>query len=209
VELVTDGVKEITPDGIITSDGKERKLDCIILGTGFIVDPRIYMKSFEMRGLGGHTVQEDWKTSPTSYLGITTSNYPNMYQLVGPHTGLGHNSIIFMIEAQAEYIIKCMKLVKEKGVDYIDVKPQAMTRFLGEMTDALQGTVWSSGCKSWYQTADGINFAIWPKSTWKYWLETRSINEGDYNFVKCSGKGAGKTTGSNVSGIGGLAGAQR
>jgi hypothetical protein len=132
-----------------------------------------------------------------------------MYQLVGPHTGLGHNSIIFMIEAQAEYIIKCMKLVKEKGVDYIDVKPQAMTRFLGEMTDALQGTVWSSGCKSWYQTADGINFAIWPKSTWKYWLETRSINEGDYNFVKCSGKGAGKTTGSNVSGIGGLAGAQR
>jgi hypothetical protein len=108
-----------------------------------------------------------------------------MYQLVGPHTGLGHNSIVFMIEAQVDYIIKCIKLVKAKGVDYLDVKPEAMTRFLGEVTQALQGTVWSSGCKSWYQTAEGINFAIWPKSTWKYWLETRRVNEADYTFVKC------------------------
>jgi cation diffusion facilitator CzcD-associated flavoprotein CzcO len=197
VELVTDGVREFTPDGIITKDGKERKLDCVILGTGFIVDPRIYMKSFEMRGLGGHTVQEDWKVSPTSYLGITTSNYPNMYQLVGPHTGLGHNSIIFMIEAQVNYIIQCIKLLKQKNADYIDVKPEAMTRFLGEMTQALTGTVWSSGCKSWYQTADGINFAIWPKSTWRYWLETRTVNQADYNFVKCKAVGAGRTAGAS------------
>lgn len=188
VELVTDGIREITPDGVITSDGRERKLDCIILGTGFVVDPRIYMKGFELRGLHGHTVQEDWQVSPTSYLGITTSHYPNMYQLVGPHTGLGHNSILFMIEAQVNYILQCMKLVKDKGADYIDVKPEAMTRFLGEMTQALTGTVWSSGCKSWYQTADGINFAIWPKSTWRYWLETRRVNEADYVFGTCPGK---------------------
>jgi hypothetical protein len=109
---------------------------------------------------------------------------------VGPHTGLGHNSIIFMIEAQVDYIIKCIQLVKDKGVDYLDVKPAAMTRFLNEVTQALKGTVWSSGCKSWYQTAEGINFAIWPNSTWKYWLQTRSINQADYEFVKCSAKGA-------------------
>ncbi|WP_290871223.1 NAD(P)/FAD-dependent oxidoreductase [Aquabacterium sp.] len=185
VELVTEGIREITPDGIVTSDGRKRPLDAIILGTGFIVDPRIYMQRFELRGLHGHTVQEDWKTSPTSYLGITTSNYPNMYQLVGPHTGLGHNSIIFMIEAQVDYILQCIKLVKDKGVDYLDVKPEAMTRFLGEMTQALQGTVWNSGCKSWYQTAEGINFAIWPKSTWRYWLATRRVDEADYRFVTC------------------------
>jgi hypothetical protein len=108
-----------------------------------------------------------------------------MYQLVGPHTGLGHNSIIFMIEAQVDYILQCIKLVKDKGVDYLDVKPEAMTRFLGEMTQALQGTVWNSGCKSWYQTAEGINFAIWPKSTWRYWLATRRVDEADYRFVTC------------------------
>jgi len=190
VELVTDGIQEIRAHSIVTKDGKERPMDCLILGTGFIVDPRIYMKNFEMRGRHGHVLQEDWKVSPTSYLGITTANYPNMYQLVGPHTGLGHNSIIFMIEAQVDYIIKCIQLVKDKGVDYLDVKPAAMTRFLNEVTQALKGTVWSSGCKSWYQTAEGINFAIWPNSTWKYWLQTRSINQADYEFVKCSAKGA-------------------
>jgi len=163
-------------------------MDCLILGTGFIVDPRIYMKNFELRGLKGHTLQEDWKVSPTSYLGITTAHYPNMYQLVGPHTGLGHNSIIFMIEAQADYIVQCIQLVKAKRADYLDVKPSAMQRFLGEVTQSLKGTVWSSGCKSWYQTADGINFAIWPDSTWKYWLRTRHVKESDYEFVKCGAR---------------------
>lgn len=209
VELVTDNISHFTENGIVTKDGKERKLDCVILGTGFIVDPRIYMKSFELRGRNGHEVHSDWAKSPTSYLGITTANYPNMYMLVGPHTGLGHNSIIFMIEAQVDYIIKCIDLVKQKGADYIDVKPEAMTRFLGEMTDALKGTVWSSGCKSWYQTADGINFAIWPKSTWRYWLQTRTVNEADYVFGKCTGKLAGgQSFSGGVSSLGNLAGDQ-
>ncbi len=196
VALVTDAVQAITPTGIVTKDGKERRADCIILGTGFVVDPRIYMKHFELRGRGGHTLAQDWKTSPTSYYGVTTANYPNLFQLVGPHTGLGHNSIIFMIEAQVAYILKCMKLVKQKKADFIDVKPQAMQRFLGEMTEALKGTVWTSGCKSWYQTADGINFAIWPKSTWRYWLETQRVRVADYEFgtvqaLKCRAQGQG------------------
>jgi len=184
VELVTEGIKEIRAHSIVTRDGKERPMDCLILGTGFIVDPRIYMKNFELRGLKGHTLQDDWKVSPTSYLGITTAHYPNRDQRGGPQPGLGHNSIICMIEAQVDYIVQCIQLVKAKGVDYLDVKPAAMTRFLGEVTQALKGTVWSSGCKSWYQTADGINFAIWPNSTWKYWLRTRRVDEADYEFGK-------------------------
>jgi len=205
VELVTDDLREITANGIVTKDGKVRPVDCIILGTGFIVDPRIYMKDFELRGRGGHTLAEDWKQSPTSYYGMTTANYPNLFQLVGPHTGLGHNSIIFMIEAQANYIVKCMKLVKQKGADYIDVKPQAQQRFLAEMTAALKDTVWTSGCKSWYQTADGINFAIWPKSTWKFWLETLRVRQDDYEFVKCSTQGALREHGAATPEAGGLA----
>jgi cation diffusion facilitator CzcD-associated flavoprotein CzcO len=206
VELVTDAIKEITPTGIVTKDGQERQADCIILGTGFVVDPRIYMKHFELVGRGGRTLAEDWQTSPTSYYGVTTANYPNLFQLVGPHTGLGHNSIIFMIEAQVNYIIKCMKLVKQKGANFIDVKPQAQNRFLGEMTEALKGTVWTSGCKSWYQTADGINFAIWPKSTWRYWLETLRVKQSDYEFVRCSKKTETATSHEASSAPGGLDG---
>ena len=73
VELVTDDIREFTATGIVTKDGKARPLDCVILGTGFIVDPRIYMKKFELRGLNGHTIQQDWKVSPTAYLGITAA----------------------------------------------------------------------------------------------------------------------------------------
>ena len=78
-----------------------------------------------------------------------------------------------------------MKTLKRQGADYLDVKPEAQQRFLADVTEHLQGTVWSSGCKSWYQTADGINFAIWPKSTWRYWLETRHVNVSDYEWGKC------------------------
>lgn len=188
VELVTDGIQEIREHSIVTRDGKERPADCIILGTGFVVDPRIYMKDFELKGRGGHVLAEDWKASPTAYYGITAAGYPNFFQLVGPHTGLGHNSIIFMIEAQANYIVKCMQAVKAKGMDALDVKPEAQQRFLEDMTRSLKGTVWSSGCRSWYQTAEGINFAIWPKSTWRYWLETLQVREQDYDWLRCARK---------------------
>ena len=183
---MTDGIREIRANSVVTQYGRERTVDCLILGTGFVVDPRVYMKDFALTGRNGHVLQQDWAKSPTSYLGITTSGYPNMYQLVGPHTGLGHNSIIFMIEQQADYVVKCIRLLKDKGADYLDVKPEAQAAFLAEMGRYLKGTVWDTGCRSWYQTAEGINFAIWPKSTWKYWLACRHVKAADYDWVRCS-----------------------
>jgi cation diffusion facilitator CzcD-associated flavoprotein CzcO len=183
VELVTDEIAEIRGREVVTRDGKTRGADCIILGTGFVVDPRLYMRDFELSGRAGHSLIVDWKDSPTAYYGMIASGYPNAFQLVGPHTGLGHNSIIFMIEAQVNYILQCVKMLEARGDVFLDVKPEAQARFLAEMTECLRGTVWTSGCKSWYQTADGINFAIWPKSTWRYWLETRRVRESDFEWV--------------------------
>src|SRR5690606_38114503 len=94
-------------------------------------------------------------------------------------------------------ILQCIKLVQAEGADYLEVKPQAMQRFLADVTQALKGTVWRSGCRSWYQTAEGINFAIWPKSTWKYWLATRQVNKGDYELGRCA-RGATVATASTA-----------
>ncbi len=185
VELVTDGIQEVRENSIVTRDGVERPCDCIILGTGFIVDPRIYMKDFPCTGLPGHELNKDWKDGAESYYGMTTTGYPNLFQLVGPNSALGHNSIIFMIEAQVHYIQECMRLMKEKGVDYMDVKASAQRRFNEDVQENIKGTVWATGCVSWYQQEDGKNFTIWPWSTWKYWLETRKVKEGDYIFTKC------------------------
>ena len=185
VELVTQRIREIRSHSIVTDDGVERPVDCIVLGTGFIVDPRIYMQHFPVTGLPGHVLGVDWKDGAEAYYGITVTGYPNLYQLVGPNTALGHNSIIFMIECQVHYILECLRELRERKADYLDVSPQAQRAFNQRAQRALAGTVWSSGCVSWYQQADGRNFTIWPWSTWRYWLQTRHVKSEDYRYTRC------------------------
>jgi cation diffusion facilitator CzcD-associated flavoprotein CzcO len=189
VELVTTGIREVTEHGIVTEDGIERPLDCIILGTGFVTDPRIYMRDFPVAGLPGHELVQDWKAGAEAYYGISVSGYPNLYQLLGPNTGLGHNSVIFMIECQVRYILECLRELESRGADAMVVDPAAQARFNERVQKALAGTVWSSGCKSWYQSADGRNFTIWPWSTWRYWIATRKVHVKHYQFLRAAGQG--------------------
>ena len=182
VELVTDAIREVRERSVVTADGVERPADCIVFGTGFVVDPRIYMRDFELRGEGGRRLQDDWSDAAEAYMGITVAGYPNMFQLVGPNSGLGHNSIIFMIEAQVEYILECLSLLDEKKATSLRVRPEAQRAFNEEVQDAMVGTVWSTGCSSWYQQEGGRNVAIWPWSTWRYWLRTRRVAAQDYVF---------------------------
>lgn len=182
--------KKLTPDYTI---GCKRALisnkwypmfnrDNVELGTGFIVDPRIYMKHFPCIGLPGHDLNVDWKDGAEAYYGVNVTGFPNMYQLVGPNTALGHNSIIFMIECQVYLILEQLRLMKEKGADYVEAKPAAQMAFNQHVQENIKGTVWRSGCQSWYQQDGGKNFTIWPFSTWKYWLETRKLKIADYTF---------------------------
>jgi len=182
VELVTEPIRAVTPDGILTADGVERPVDCIILGTGFVVDPRIYMRDFPVTGLPGHVLAEDWKAGAEAYYGVSVSGYPNLFQLVGPNTGLGHNSLVFMIEAQAHYILQCLRELEARRADWLDVDADEQARFNARVQKALAGTVWNSGCRSWYQQDDGRNVAIWPWSTWRFWLETRRVRTERYHF---------------------------
>ncbi|MBF1801942.1 flavin-containing monooxygenase [Alloalcanivorax profundimaris] len=187
VELVTEGVKEVREHSIVFSDGSEREMDCLVLGTGFVVDPRIYMQGFPIVGRGGRTLQEDWKEASEAYLGITVAGYPNLFQMVGPNTGLGHNSIVFMIECQARYIVDAIEKADAKGVDALDVKRSEMDAFNEKLQKDVAGTVWQQGgCSSWYQQADGKNVAIWPYSTWRYWLKTRQVDDGKYHWEKAA-----------------------
>lgn len=186
VELVTDGIQEVTADSIISKDGKARKIDCIIYGTGFITDPRIYMKDFPCKGARGHDLLEDWKNGAESYYGILTKGFPNLFQLVGPNTGLGHNSIIFMIEAQVEYILKILKEMQKQDYASIEVKAAVQDAFNEKVQEDLKNTVWSSGCNSWYTNAEGKNFSLWSGYTWKYWLETQKPDLNAFIFNRAN-----------------------
>jgi cation diffusion facilitator CzcD-associated flavoprotein CzcO len=189
VELVTDGIREVKPHSVVTSDGVEREADCIILGTGFVVDPRVYMRDTPVIGLEGADLRDVWKDAAEAYMGINVPRFPNFHLLVGPNTGLGHNSIIFMIEAQVNYIMDALGKMKKRKADIMDVRESALQDFVNEVQEQLEGTVWTSGCNSWYQQADGKNTALWPFSTWRYWLRTRHLPVENYVFLK-----AGKHT---------------
>ena len=183
VELVSDGIQELTTDSIITQDGKERKIDCLIYGTGFITDPRIYLKSFKCTGENGIDLRETWHDGAESFYGICTKNFPNFFQLLGPNTVLAHNSVIFMIESQINYILQMIQLVKYTHSHAIVVKDQVQDQFNADVQNLLNGTVWQSGCISWYQQDGGKNFALWPTYTWKYWLKTKKLNPADYRLL--------------------------
>lgn len=184
VELITDGIQEITENSIITKDGKERQIDCLIYGTGFITDPRIYLKSFDCYGEHGVELKTAWKDGAESFYGISTKGFPNLFQLLGPNTVLGHNSVIFMIESQVNYILQLIQMVAKKTqTQAVAVKAEVQDQFNEDVQQQLAGTVWQSGCVSWYQQDGGKNFALWPTYTWKFWLNTRKVNPADFRLL--------------------------
>ena len=180
VDLDTSGIEEVTASGVRTKDGRHVEVDAIILGTGF--KPMEMPDGLSILGRDGRSLRDDWSEGPEAYLGITCSGFPNYFIMVGPNTGLGSNSIIFMIEAQARYIMDAIRMMEQSGIASIEVKRDVQTEFNRELVQGLEGTVWTAGCNSWYQTKSGRIAAIWPESTVEYWWRTHSVKPGDYDL---------------------------
>lgn len=182
VELVTDAIAEITPRGIRTADGAERELDTIILGTGFRVkDPEVvgWLHDGE-----GRTLAERWQGSPEAYLGSYVAGFPNLFLMVGPNTGLGHTSIVFMIESQLNLLIDGLRHLQRHGLGVWDVREEAQAHYNEELQRRLQGTVWNSGgCMSWYLDERGRNGIIWPGFTWPFRRRTRHFRAADFHLA--------------------------
>lgn len=184
VDLNTNGIQAIKENSIIDKQGNEIKADVIILGTGFVADPNQYMKDMPITGLNNQTLLDVWRDGAESYYGISVSGFPNFYQMVGPNTGLGHNSVIYMIEAQTRYIVDAILKRKQKGALYMDLNPAVQQAFNEKLQKDLQGTVWQTGCASWYKREDGKNFTIWPGTTYGYAWQTRGLKQQHYQWVQ-------------------------
>ncbi|MGN6373154.1 MAG: flavin-containing monooxygenase [Solirubrobacteraceae bacterium] len=182
VELITDAVGEIAPSGIVTADGATHELDAIILGTGFhVADMPV---GNWVRGADGRTLTDVWKGSPQAYLGASVAGFPNLFLLVGPNTGLGHNSIVFMIESQLNHVMGCLRFMRRHGLHSFEVRPEVQQRFNERVQRRLQGTVWNSGgCASWYLDENGNNPTIWPGFTWTFRRRTRHFRPADYRLL--------------------------
>ncbi|MEV5715112.1 NAD(P)/FAD-dependent oxidoreductase [Amycolatopsis mediterranei] len=182
VDVNTSGIKEVKAHSIVDSAGVEHEVDAIIYGTGFkVTDALEYL---DITGVDGRNLAKEWASEGMrTHKGITVSGYPNLFFLLGPNTALGHNSVVFMIESQARYVVDAIKLADSRGAAALDVRPGVQDEFQREIQDKLVKGVWTQGgCKSWYLDAQGVNRTIWPGFTWRYWLETRKVDPADYEL---------------------------
>jgi cation diffusion facilitator CzcD-associated flavoprotein CzcO len=182
VSLVTNGIARVEPKGLRTKDGTLHEVDAIVWATGF--DVAGYMAPIALRGRGGRSLTETWKVSPEAYLGITVSGFPNLFALMGPNTGLGHNSMIFMIEAQARYAVQAIRAILDRNLRMLDVRESTQRAFTAELDARMKKTVWMTGCHSWYLQGTGArNSTLWPGFTFDYWWQTRRLDLSAYEQV--------------------------
>lgn len=182
-ELVSEGIARVTDDAIITVDGRERPVDVIIYATGFhVTDSYRYIT---MKGRDGEDLGERWdREGIAAHRGITVAGMPNAFFLLGPNTGLGHTSVVFMIESQIHYVADAIKAADRVGVEAIAPRREAQDKFNAELQRKLRHSVWNTGgCQSWYMDEHGNNRTLWSGFTWRYWLETRGIKPGEYEWI--------------------------
>ena len=182
VDVRTDGVSEVREHSVVDGAGHEHEVDAVIFGTGFhVVDAFDHLS---IVGREGRKLQDAWRDGMEAHLGMTVSGFPNLFFLLGPNTGLGHNSVVFMIESQINYVISCLRPLLRGELSQLDVRQSAQDAFNEEIQGELSGAVWSAGgCRSWYVDENGVNRALWPGFSWQYWRRTRKVDLTDYEIA--------------------------
>jgi cation diffusion facilitator CzcD-associated flavoprotein CzcO len=180
--LITDRISRITPDGIVTDDGVEHAVDVIVYATGFhATDSYTYV---DVKGPRGEDLVDRWnREGVVAHRGIAVADMPNLFFLLGPNTGLGHTSVVFMIESQIHYVTEAIAAVDKAGAQALAPSRSAQDRANAELQTKLAGSVWNTGgCSSWYLDEHGVNRTLWSGMTWQYWRDTRSLKLAEYKF---------------------------
>src|SRR3954464_394704 len=178
VELMTSGVREVRAHSIVGEDGVERPVDAIVFGTGFHVTD--IPAAHRVRGRGGALLDDIWHGSPRAYMGSTIAGFPNLFFLLGPNTGLGHSSMVYMIESQIAHVLAALRHMDEHGAETIEIRADAQQRFNADLDRRMEGTGWSTGCASWYLDDTGRNATLWPDWTWRFRRRAAQLQPADY-----------------------------
>ncbi|HYD59793.1 MAG TPA: alpha/beta hydrolase fold domain-containing protein [Noviherbaspirillum sp.] len=181
VELVTGGIAQVREHSILDKDGNEHPVDAIIFGTGFRVTD--LLTPVRIIGRNGVDLNDAWRTGAQAYLGVMSAGFPNLFMLLGPNTGLGHNSVVFMAEQQIRYIMACLRLMRAQRKTSIEVQADVQRRFNDELQHRLKTTVWATGCRSWYLDERGKNVTLWPGFTFEYWNRMRKVKAAHYRLA--------------------------
>jgi cation diffusion facilitator CzcD-associated flavoprotein CzcO len=187
VELVTEDIREITASGVVTADGAggevTREFDAIVYATGFrVTDAAVELN---VTGRGGVKLADAWSAGVEALRGVTVPGFPNLFLLLGPNTGLGHTSVVFMIETQIQHVLSCLRILSRERASTIEARQDALRGYNDRLQRRLRRAVWNAGgCQSWYLDSHGVNRTIWPGFTFEYWARTRRARRSEYTVTR-------------------------
>ena len=182
VELVTAPIARFEKDGIVSADGVLHEVDTVIFATGF--QPFNFLAPLEVQGPDGRSLAGVWSEGIHAHRTVAVPGFPNFFLLLGPNSGLGHNSVILMIEAQVGYVLQCVQALAERGLAYLDARTEAAAAYDAGLQAHLQRTIWTGSCKSWYQDARGRVFTLWPHTTLRYLWQMRRPVLDEYRQLR-------------------------
>ncbi len=177
VDVVTDEIAEVVPDGVRTADGTVHPADVIVYGTGFKGSE--FLWPIKVFGREGVELERMWEEGARAYLGMAVPGFPNMFLMYGPNTNLGIGSIVYMIECQARYIRQAVRYLSDHPDSRLEVRPEAAAAFDEQIQRRLLRTPWTA-CSSWYRNAAGRITNNWPGTVTAYRLRTRTLDPADY-----------------------------
>ena len=183
VELVTHGISKVTESGIVDSSGTEREIDVLIIATGFhVTDPPIAQ---HITGRDGRSLAAVWdEHGMRAYKGTTIHGFPNLFQIVGPNTALGHSSMIFIIESQVRYVVDAARTMRERGLGAIEPTAEAQESWTATVLERMKKTVWTTGgCASWYLDKFGNNVTLWPGQTFTFRRHLARFDPASYDVT--------------------------
>jgi cyclohexanone monooxygenase len=180
VEVLSSPARYLRARSLIMQDGSERDVDVVVCATGYAAAD--YLGEIEVTGEGGVTLRDVWRDGAYAYLGMAVPGFPNFFMLYGPNTNVGSNSVIFVLEAQARYIVRALRYLRRKSRSYVAVRPSAMANFLARIDQWMQGTVWTTQCSNYFRAANGRVVTQWPRSARTFWRMTRRFKPADFTF---------------------------
>ena len=173
VELVTDPIDHFARDGVVTSDGKLRPAEIIVVSTGFKVTEMA--ARLNITGRDGKRLADIWAgDNPTAYLGLTVPDFPNFFCMLGPNSGPAHGgSVIFQSECQSRYITACLVDMIEHGIAAIDLRQEVHDRYVREVDREHEQMIWTHpGMTTYYRNSRGRVFSAMPWRFVDYWKMT-------------------------------------
>ncbi len=188
-DVVAAGLAKIDGSTLTAQDGTSHDVDVIVFATGFhATDMPIAQHIY---GAAGVSLAEAWAGDMRALRGTTVPGFPNLCLVIGPNTGLGHNSMVHMIESQLSYIADYVATLDRTGAAALDARPAAEERWCADIERRMAATVWTTGgCVSWYLNAAGRNPTLWPASTIRFRRATRRLDPAEYDLIPAQPAGA-------------------